>query len=193
MSAVTEAKQLTKDELEAGLDHIRLSPRDEGRLDLIVCRPRTEERALISEGELDVAAGLIGDNWSTRGSRTMPDGSCNPDMQINVMNSRVVALVAHEPDRWPLAGDQLFLDLDLSDENLPAGTQLSIGSAIIEVTPPPHLGCQKFIARFGMEAMKFVNSPLGKSLRLRGLNAKVVKTGVIKVGDVARKMGRSQI
>jgi MOSC domain-containing protein YiiM len=104
------------------------------------------------------------------------------------MNSRVAALVARIKDRWQLAGDQLYLDLDMSEENLPADTRFSLGSAVIEVTSPPHLGCQKFVARFGREAMKFVNSPLGKQLHLRGINARVVQGGIIRVGDVARKI-----
>jgi MOSC domain-containing protein YiiM len=109
-------------------------------------------------------------------------------MQINVMNARVAALVAQDRHRWHLAGDQLYLDMDLSAENLPAGTQLAIGSAIIEVTPPPHTGCKKFVARFGLDAMKFVNSSVGRELHLRGINAKVVQGGTIRVGQVARKV-----
>jgi MOSC domain-containing protein YiiM len=109
-------------------------------------------------------------------------------MQLNIINSRVAALVAQDKERWQLAGDQLYLDMDLSEANLPAGTRLSLGSAVIEVTPPPHLGCQKFVARFGREAMKFVNSPIGKELHLRGVNARVIQGGIIRVGDVARKI-----
>lgn len=120
-------------------------------------------------------------------SRTT-DGSPHPEMQINIMNARVTALVAQDKSRWHLAGDQLYLDMDLSDENLPAGTQLAIGSAVIEVTPPPHAGCKKFVARFGLYAMKFVNSAVGRELHLRGVSAKVVKAGVIRLGDVAKKM-----
>ena len=109
-------------------------------------------------------------------------------MQINIMNSRTVALVAQHKDRWPLAGDQLYLDLDLSVANLPVGTLLALGSAVLEVTPPPHTGCLKFVARFGVEAMKFVNSPVGRQLNLRGINARVVQSGGIRIGDVATKI-----
>jgi hypothetical protein len=130
----------------------------------------------------------VGDTWSTRASRRSKDGLAHPDMQINVMNARVIALVAQGRERWHLAGDQLFVDLDLSGENLPPGTRLAIGSAVIEVTPEPHTGCEKFLSRFGVDAMKFVNSPLGRQLNLRGINAKVVKPGVIRVRDVARKI-----
>ena len=181
-------KHLTMEELEAGLEDIRRSPKDEGVLELIVRRPSVGERESLAEGELDVAEGLVGDTWSTRGSRRSKDGLAHPEMQINIMNARVIALVAQARERWHLAGDQLFVDLDLSVENLPPGTRLAVGSAVIEVTPEPHTGCEKFVSRFGVEAMKFVNSPLGRQLNLRGINAKVVKPGVIRVRDVARKI-----
>ncbi|HVS80936.1 MAG TPA: hypothetical protein VHE60_04320 [Pyrinomonadaceae bacterium] len=181
------ARHLTTAELEAGLDEICRAPRDEGVLELIVRRPQVDEREVLDEGELSLEVGLVGDSWSTRGSSRTPDGSPNPDMQLNIMNSRVTALVAQHKDRWQLAGDQLYLDMDLSEPNLPAGTRLALGSAVIEVSPQPHLGCHKFVSRFGLEAMKFVNSPLGRQFRLRGINAKVVQAGVIRVGDVVRK------
>jgi hypothetical protein len=179
---------LTTEELEAGLDEIRRSPKDEGILELIVRRPSLGAREVLDEGELDVAEGLVGDTWSTRGSRRSKDGLAHPEMQLNIMNSRVIALVAQARERWHLAGDQLFMDLDLSLENLPAGTRLALGSAVIEVTPEPHTGCQKFVSRFGTDAMKFVNSPLGRQLNLRGINAKVVAPGIIRVRDVAKKV-----
>jgi len=175
------------EELEAGLDMIRQSPKDEGVLDLIVRRVAINQREILEEGELHLAEGLVGDNWKTRGSSSTPDGSAHPDMQLNIMNSRVIALVAQEKERWHLAGDQLFLNMDLSAENLPAGTKLALGSAVVEITPQPHTGCKKFVERFGLDAMKFVNSPLGKELHLRGVNAKVVQPGTIRVGDVATK------
>ena len=181
-------RHLTTAELEAGLDNIRLSPKDQGVLNMIVRRPQVDEREVLDEGELDLQQGLAGDSWIRRHSSSTADGSPNPNMQLNIMNSRVVALVAGDKDRWQLAGDQLFLDFDLSVENLPAGTRIAIGSAVIEVTPPPHLGCHKFVSRFGLEAMKFVNSPLGRQLRLRGINAKVVTAGSVRVGDVVRKV-----
>ena len=180
-------KHLTMAELEAGLDEIRLSPKDAGVLELIVRRPRIEEREVLAEGELDLLEGLVGDCWRTIGSSRTVDGSANPEMQINIMNSRVIALVAQDKDRRQLAGDQLYLDMDLSAENLPVGTHLALGSAVIEITPPPHTGCKKFVSRFGLDAMKFVNSPLGQQLRLRGINARVIRPGVIRVGDVATK------
>jgi hypothetical protein len=181
-------KHLSTAELEAGLDAIRRAPKDEGVLELIVRRPAINDREILEEAELHLEEGLVGDTWYRRRSKSTPDGSPNPLMQLNIMNSRVTALVAQDKDRWQLAGDQLYIDLDLSEENMPAGTRLALGSAVLEVTPPPHLGCQKFVARFGMEAMKFVNSPLGKQLHLRGVNAKVIQGGTIRIGDVARKI-----
>ena len=175
-------------ELEAGLDEIRKAPKDEGVLRLIVRRPQIEEREILEEGELHLEQGLVGDSWARRGSSRTPDGSPHPDMQINIMNARVAALVAQDKRRWQLAGDQLYLDMDLSAENLPAGTQMAIGSAVIEVTPPPHTGCKKFVSRFGLDAMKFVNSAVGRELHLRGINAKVIQPGRIRVGDVAKKL-----
>ena len=180
-------KYLTMDELQAGLQMIDQSPGDEGLLQMIVRRPSIGEREVLDEGHLDVAVGLVGDNWKTRGSSITDDGTAHPDMQLNVMNARVIALLAGTRDRWPLAGDQLFIDLDLSAGNLPPGTRLALGSAVIEVTPQPHTGCQKFVQRFGVDAMKFVNSPIGRRLRLRGLNARVVHPGVVRVGDLVRR------
>lgn len=174
---------LGADELEAGLPDILASPRDEGVVRMIVRRPDTDGREVVEVGELDVAHGLVGDNWRSRGSGMTDDGSAHPEMQLNLMNSRVISLVAGSEDRWALAGDQFFVDLDLAKENLPAGTRLAMGSAIVEVTSVPHLGCKKFSARYGVEATKFVNSRRGKNLCLRGINAKVVKSGRVRTGD----------
>lgn len=183
----TNELHLTMQQLEAGLEEIRRSPQDHGLLELIVRRPRTEEREVLEEAELDLVEGLVGDNWKTRGSSSTADGSAHPEMQLNLMNSRVVALVARTKERWQLAGDQLFVDLDLSEDNLPPGTRLAIGTAVIEVTAIPHTGCKKFTHRFGLDAVKFVNSPEGKRLHLRGINAKVVQGGKIRRGDKVDK------
>ena len=178
---------LTTAQLEAGLDHIRQSPKEEGVLMMIVRRPAIERREVVDEGVLDLDRGLVGDNWLERGSSRTADGSAHPEMQLNVINARLLDLVAQDKERWQLAGDQLVVDLDLSEENLPPGTQLAIGSAVIEVTEIPHRGCAKFVARFGSDAMRFVNSPLGTELHLRGINARVVQGGVIRTGDAVRK------
>lgn len=181
-------RHLSTEELRAGLDEIRRAPKDPGVLELIVRRPSVGAREVLDTGELNAAEGLAGDTWNIRASSRTRDGRPHPDMQLNVMNARAAALVAHARDRWPLAGDQLYVDMDLSEENLPAWTKLALGTAIIEVTDQPHTGCGKFVERFGVDAMKFVNSPVGRSLRLRGLNARVVEPGTIRVGDVIRRV-----
>jgi hypothetical protein len=178
-------------ELEAGLPAARQSSPHEGAVELIVRRPGVGRRDVMTLGHLDPLVGLIGDTWSQRGSSRTPDRSPHPDMQINIMNSRVIELIAGDRSRWALAGDQLYVDLDLSAENLPAGTQLAIGTAIVEVTPQPHTGCGKFAARFGVDAVKFVNSPAGRALNLRGINARVVAAGTVRAEDVVRKAGRA--
>ena len=179
---------LTIDQLHAGLDVIRNSPGDRGELRMIVRRPKIGAREVLTVGELDPVDGLVGDTWRARSSSRTADGSAHPDMQLNIMNARVVALLAQQEDRWPLAGDQLFIDLDLSDAKLPPWTKLAIGSAIIEVTDQPHTGCGKFIERFGADAAKFVNSTTGRELHLRGINARVVQAGTIRVGDRVQKI-----
>lgn len=180
---------LTGPQLEAGLDEIRRSPKDAGEVKLIVRRPRVNEREVLEEAQLDLIDGLVGDTWKYRASsRSADKKSPHPDMQLNVMNARAVALVAQDPARWALAGDQLYVDLDLSGENLPPGSRIGIGSAVIEVTSQPHTGCGKFVERFGLDAMKFVNSPAGRALNLRGINARVVQAGSIRRGDIARKL-----
>jgi len=184
----TPVKHLTMQELEAALEHLRDAPKDDGVLQLIVCRPNVDQREEMDQAELDPVKGLIGDNWIVRPSSKTPDGSPHPEMQINIMNVRVTALVAQQRERWSLAGDQLYLDMDLSKENLPAGSRIQVGSAVLEVSPLPHTGCAKFVSRFGVDAMKFVNSEVGKELCLRGINAKVVQAGVVKVGQTAKKL-----
>ena len=188
MTTTTGVRHLTTTELEAGLAEIGRSPKDVGELELIVRRPAIGEREILDVAELNAVDGLAGDTWRIRGSSRTPDGSPHPDMQLNVINRRAVALFAGERSRWSLAGDQLVVDLDLSADNLPPWTRLAIGAAVIEVTDQPHTGCDKFVARFGVEAMKFVNSPLGRSLNLRGINARVAQPGTIRRGDAVRKM-----
>jgi MOSC domain-containing protein YiiM len=141
------------------------------------------EREVLEEGVLDVAEGLVGDDWRARGSSSTPDGAAHPDRQVTLMSSRVASLLAPERERWPLAGDQLYVDLDLRPENLPPGTRLRVGSAVLEVTAEPHTGCAKFTERFGHAAIRLVNSPAGRALRLRGMYAKVVESGTVRPGD----------
>ena len=175
-------------ELEAGLGIIRQSPQDNGLLKLIVRRPKVDEREIVNEAELDLEEGLVGDTWKARGSKATPDGSANINAQITLMNMRAIALLAQDESRWALAGDQLFVDFDLSEANIPAGARIAIGSVILEVSATPHTGCAKFSERFGKDALKFVNSPDGKQLHLRGVNARVVQAGGIQVGNVVRKV-----
>jgi MOSC domain-containing protein YiiM len=170
-------------QLDAGVDEIGQSPKNTGTLDLIVRRPGVGERELVDQGELDLVEGLVGDNWSTRAT----DGAPDPDRQLTIMNTRVISLLAPDKKDWGLAGDQLFMEMDLSVENLSPGTRLSVGSAVVEVSAPPHTGCRKFVERFGLDAVKWVNSPVGRALNLRGINAKVVQSGVIRTGDVVTK------
>jgi len=174
--------------LEAGLPHVLMSPREAGTLEMIVRRPGVEEREVVQEAELSLEEGLVGDNWGQRGSPSMPDHSSDPERQLTLINSRLIDMLAGSRALAALAGDQLHLDLDLSDDNLPPGTRLRIGGAVIEVTQPPHTGCKKFSTRFGLEALKFISEPSRKGLHLRGLNAKVVQPGTIRAGDAVHKL-----
>lgn len=174
--------------LDAALPNIQAAPADKGVVQLIVRRPDKGKREVLSEGVLDPAYGLQGDNWLQRGSSATADRSALPDMQITIMNSRVTAAVAQDNSRWPLAGDQLYVDMDLSEANLPPGSRLTIGTTVLEIAAAPHLGCKQFAERFGRDAVMFVNSDMGKQLHLRGLNARVVQGGLIAVGDTVKKV-----
>jgi MOSC domain-containing protein YiiM len=181
------ARHLNQDELEAGLAHILASPREQGVLEAIVIRPATDARQSLPQGELSPEQGLHGDRWA-KGGAARPDGRPDPDMQLTLMNARTIALIAQDKTHWPLAGDNLYVDLDLSEDHLPPGTRLAVGSAVLEVSAAPHTGCNKFAARFGLEATRFVNSREGKRLHLRGINARVVEAGTVTVGDLVRKL-----
>jgi hypothetical protein len=178
----------TVEDLQAGLDYIRQSPLSEGTLELIVRRPDIGVREVLEEGSLDATIGLIGDNWSVKASTATPDGAPDPAGQITLMNARTAGLIAGQRDRWALAGDQLYVDLDLSNANLPPGTRLAIGAAVVELTAKPHLGCAKFAARFGRDALRFVNTGPGRLLNLRGRNARVVVPGTVRRGDLVRRL-----
>jgi MOSC domain-containing protein YiiM len=173
--------------LEAGLDGVRAAPADTGRVELIVRRPQVDAREVVDEATLDAGGGLVGDNWHVKPS--LKTGAPNAEAQLTVMNARVTALVAGEDrERWALAGDQLYVDLDLSHRNLPPGTRLQVGEAVIEVTEEPHRGCGKFSSRFGVEALKFVNSAVGRELNMRGINTRIVTGGVVRTGDAVTKI-----
>lgn len=180
---------LDKDQLEAGLPEIMKSPKEVGTLELIAIRPDENERQVLEIGEITTDMGLVGDSWHKRRSSRTSDGSPHPEKQINIMNSRAAQLVAQSKDRWALAGDQLYIDFDISEDNLPPGSQLTIGEVVLEVSPIPHNGCKKFVSRFGLDAMKFVNSDIGKELHLRGINARVIRGGRVQVGDKVAKNG----
>jgi hypothetical protein len=174
-------RHFTISELEAGIDYVIDAPAESGVLSLIVRRPSEGEREVVEVGQLDLTEGLRGDSWKQRSAWV--EGTGDPYNQINVMSARAISLIAGEPERWQLAGDQLYLDFDISQDNLPAGSRIAIGETVIEVSAMPHTGCQKFSQRFGVDALRFVNSEAGRKLRLRGLNARVVTPGTIRQGD----------
>lgn len=173
---------------DAHLETVQAAPRDHGRLERIVRRPVVDERETLTEATLDTALGLIGDSWLARGNRHTVDHAADPDCQLTLMSTRVLEAIEPDRDRWPLAGDQLYVDFDLSVEGLPAGSRLAIGTAVLEISDKPHTGCAKFSARFGSDALRWINSPVGRAHRMRGLNARVVQGGSIREGDAVRRV-----
>jgi hypothetical protein len=189
---IDESLHPSPEAMLGGLPKILRSPKDGGTVELIVRRPKVDAREILESATLDPEWGVVGDDWRTLAYRRHEKGDLPPDTQLTLMNSRTIDLLARAAlpgfrERWALAGDQLYVDLDLSRENLPTGTRLTIGEAVIEITPMPHNGCKKFARRFGIEAMKFVNSPEGKANRLRGVYAKVVLGGTVRQGDPIAK------
>jgi len=182
-TAEHESFYRSPEELLAGVDRVRESPRDQGVVELVVARPAKYDRRILDTATIDLELGVLGDTWIERGSSRTVDGGPNPEAQVTVMNSRAADLVAATRERWPLAGDQLYVDLDLSTENLPTGTLLRIGEAELEVTAAPHTGCAQFKARFGVEALRLTATADGRFLRLRGINTRVVRGGDIRPGD----------
>jgi hypothetical protein len=160
------------------------APREDGRVELVVRRPAVDAREIVDEAHLDPMLGLVGDRWSIRDVAATP---AYLSAQVTLIGTRVLATIEPDRARWPLAGDQLYVDLDLSVENLPAGTLLAVGSAVVEVSETPHTGCAKFGARFGGEALRWINSSEGRAQRRRGLNATVVQGGMVRPGDAIRK------
>ncbi len=179
---------LSREDLEAGLAHIQSSPKDQGSLKAIVIRPGVDERRSLTTCEISPDGGVHGDRWAHECWMSLPDGRPHPDVQVCIMNARTIALIAQQNERWQLAGDNLFIDLDLSDANLPCGQRLALGKAILEVTAVPHNPCKKFVERYGVAAAQFVTSRVGKQLHLRGIYAKVVNAGTIRVGDSVTKL-----
>jgi MOSC domain-containing protein YiiM len=179
---------LTIDELNDSLPEILKAPQDSGILNAIVIRPATDERISLPQCELSPEGGVHGDNWALGCWKSLPDGRPDPDVQVTLMNARAIALIAQKESRWPLAGDNLYVDLDLSDKNLPPGQRLSLGSVILEITSIAHNGCKKFAQRFGPDAVRFVNSEQGKALHLRGIYARVVQAGAVQIGDEIKKL-----
>jgi hypothetical protein len=185
---VTSTLYLDTIALEAGLDHIRQSPRDIGTIEMIILRPNIDQREEVEQAELDLELGVVGDGWHERETTSTPDGSPNPETQVTIMNSRVISLVAQDRDRWSLAGDQFYVDLDLSRENISPGTRLQLGSAVVEASDIPHRGCVKFSGRFGADALRFVNTGPGRDLSFRGINTRVVVPGTVRRGDQIEKL-----
>lgn len=174
-----------REDLDARLPELRALPADQGTLELIVVRPSEGERVTPTAAEISLEEGLVGDRWE---AGIGADGRPDRHNQLTIASTRLLGLIA-EPERWPLAGDNLVVDIGLDKTNLPAGTRLAIGdSVVVEISEEPHTGCAKFSARFGSDALKFINSPEGRELRLRGLNAKVVTAGTVSTGDTVRKL-----
>lgn len=187
MVDMTDVHHRPATDLEAEWSGRPAAPTDVGTVDLIVARPANGERAVLEQGELVVGEGLVGDNYVARGNDRTPDGAAHPEAQLNVMGSAAIDLVSGgDRSLWPLAGDQFFVDLDLSVANLPAGTRLAIGNAVIEVAQKPHTGCAKFSERFGIDAARWVNQE--RDERRRGLNAMVIQAGAVRTGDAIRKL-----
>jgi MOSC domain-containing protein YiiM len=170
--------------LDRSLDDLRAAPSDVGTVELIVRRPAVDARELVDKARLDVDLGLVGDRWAEQDLRSTPAYLAS---QLTLIGARALAAIAPDRARWRDAGDQLVVDLDLSIENLPPGTRLAIGTAVVEVSETPHTGCSKFRARFGDDALRWVNGPAGRALRLRGMNARIVESGTVRVGDAIRK------
>jgi MOSC domain-containing protein YiiM len=183
----TPTPTLARD-LDQHTAHVRAAPRDAAVVELIVTRPGTDQREVVTSARLTPDEGLVGDHWLALGSSKMPGGVANPEAQLTLMNTRVLAAIEPDPARWPLAGDQLYVDLDLSEANLPAGTRLAIGEAEVEVTALPHTGCVKFAGRFGNDALRWISTHEGRAMRMRGMYVRVTREGAVRTGDPVRRL-----
>lgn len=173
---------LPLDVLETRLAELPPAPRDLGTLTLIVRRREGGTRELLERVALTPEEGLPGDAWGRR-------PPLNPEAQLAVIQTDIAELIANGQP-LPLFGDNLFLNLDLSRENLPTGSRLRVGAAVLEVTPKPHNGCAKFHARFGAAALRFASHPDRRHLNLRGIYLKVVEGGELAVGDAVMVLSR---
>lgn len=181
----TQLMHRTTEELETRLDEILAAPKDAGPIEMIARRPGENEREVIQSAELTTEEGLIGDSWI---DRVDENGDPYLPAQLTLMNSRVADAVAVTRDRWPLAGDQIYVDMDISQGNLPPGARIKVGDAVVEISDVPHTGCNKFAGRFGKEALRFANVGVGRENRFRGVNAFVVEPGSVQVGDKITKL-----
>lgn len=186
------AKHLSREELMAGLPHILAAPKDEGALKAIMVRPQSEARQDVDSIHVSLAGGVEGDHWAKGCWMSTEDGKPHPDVQICIMNARCIDLIAGGRDNWAPAGDNLFIDMDLTPDNLPPGTRIAVGAAVLEITATPHNGCAKFIERYGRDACVFVNTGEGKRYRLRGIYGRVIQDGRVSVGDTVTKLRQAQ-
>lgn len=178
----------TREELASALPYVAASPKDGGSVALIVVRPDHGRRETPDRVRISAQDGVEGDHWSKGCWLETDDGAPHPDVQINLMCTRAAEVIAGDPALWPAAGNNFFVDIDLSPDNLPAGTRLALGTAEIEITDQPNKGCQVFIDHYGRDACIFVNTGPGWSLRMRGLYARVVQNGDVRLDDRIRKV-----
>jgi hypothetical protein len=188
----TAPRHLSDSELEQGLPDVVASPQDVGRLEAIVVRPSPDERRHLTTATLTPEGGIDGDRWVTDSFFHLDNGQPDPRNQVSLMNARLLGLIAGHDEAMCLAGDNLIVDLDLSEKNLPTGTRLAIGQVVLEISKLSHTGCAKFSKRYGQEARLFVNTPRGKQLHLRGRYARIIVGGTIAVGDTVRKCDNDQ-
>jgi MOSC domain-containing protein YiiM len=178
----------TAEQLQAGMASVLDAPKDEGVVRLVVRRPARGQREILAEGQLDTERGLVGDDWVDRPGMNRETPS--PYAQVTVMNARAAELVSGEaqPEAWAQCGDQLYIDLDISEANLPAGTRIAVGEAVLELQAEPHTGCVQFRGWWGPEALRHISTEEGRALRMRGANTRVVQSGAVRPGDDARKI-----